>query len=159
MTDHILVGPCGDYCGGCGQYNGFVKQTAMLMREFSDLYGFVIRSKGVFDFEEFVKGLEWFIKMERCPGCHGGGGPSWCDVKRCCPEKGLRLCFECEEFPCKKIERVADPDTEDRFRRFKEIGFERWVSKQTRKAEEGYEIHLQKVVSLKPLYMRGIEDT
>ena len=51
------------YCGGCGQYNGSVKQTATL-REFSDLYGFVIRSMGVFDFEEFVKGLERFIKLE-----------------------------------------------------------------------------------------------
>jgi hypothetical protein len=38
----------------------------------------------------------------------------------------------------------------DRYKRFKEIGFEKWVEEQTQKAEECYEIHLQKVAALKP---------
>lgn len=150
MVRHDLVGFCGDYCGGCGQHNGLIRQTATIMREFADLYGFEIRSRRAFDFREFLKGLEWFMDVEKCPGCHLGGGPAWCEVKKCCPEKGLRICFECEEFPCPKIEEVADPDTIDRFKRLKEIGFEKWLEEQIKKAEKGYEIHLQKVVSLKP---------
>jgi hypothetical protein len=145
-----LVGPCGDYCGGCGNHNGLIRQTAVLMREFAGLYGFEFRSRGAFDFNELLKGLEWFIDIDECPGCHRGGGPSWCEVKKCCLEKGLRICFECVEFPCPKIDMVADPDTEERYERFKEIGFECWVEEQQRKAREGYEIHLQKVVSLRP---------
>ena len=150
MEKYDLVAPCGDYCGGCGQYNGLIVETAKQMREFADLYGFEFRSEEAFDFKQFVKGLEWFIDNAKCPGCHHGGGPPWCEVRKCCSEKGLRICFECEEFPCSKFKKYADPDTMDRYKRFKEIGFEKWIEEQIQKAKEGYEIHLQKVASLKP---------
>jgi hypothetical protein len=94
MEKYDLVAPCGDYCSGCGQYNGLISETAKQMREFADLYGFEFRSEGAFDFKQFVKGLQWF-------------------------------------------------------KRFKEIGFEKWVEEQIQKIKEGYEIHLQKVASLK----------
>jgi len=148
MGKDNLVAPCGDYCGGCGQYNGLISEAATLMREFADLYGFQIRSKGEFDFQQFLKGLDWFIDHAKCSGCKEGGGPSWCEVRKCCSEKGLRICFECEEFPCSKMKEYGDPDTMDRYKRFCEIGFEKWVEEQTQKASEGYEIHLRKAVSL-----------
>jgi len=144
-----LVASCSDYCGGCGQYNGLISETAMQLKEFAGLYGFEFRSEGAFDFKQFMKGLEWFIDNAKCLGCHRGGGPPWCEVRKCCSEKGLRICFECEEFPCAKIKEYGDTDTMDRFRRFKEIGFERWVEELFRKVNGGYEIHLRKVVSLK----------
>ncbi len=150
MGKYDLFGPCGDYCGGCGNHNGLIRQTAVLMIEFTDLYGFEFRSKGAFDFKEFLKGLEWFIDLDKCPGCHQGGGPSWCEVRKCCPERGLRICFECDDFPCSKIEKVADPDTEYRYQRFIVMGFDGWVDEQVQKAEEGYEIHLQRKVALNP---------
>jgi len=150
MGKNDLVAPCGDYCGGCGQYNGLIIETANQMKEFAELYGFEFRSKGVFDFKQFVEGLRWFIENAKCPSCQQGGGPPWCEVRKCCSEKGLHICFECEEFPCPKFKEYADPDTMDRYNRFKEIGFEKWVEEQTQKAKEGYEIHLQKVASLKP---------
>lgn len=145
-----LVGPCGDYCGGCGLYNELIRQTVEQMREFAELYAFELRSEGAFDFKEFLKGLEWFIDEAECPGCRKGGGPPGCEVRRCCFEKGLRICFECEEFLCSKLKVYADPDTTNRHERFKEIGFERWVEEQAQKANEGYEIHLQRVVSFRP---------
>ena len=40
MAKYDLVAPCGDYCGGCGQYNGLIVETARQMSEFADLYGF-----------------------------------------------------------------------------------------------------------------------
>ena len=150
MGRYDLVAPCGDYCGSCGQYNGLIRETAKQLKEFAALYGFEFRAQGAFDFKQFVKGLEWFIDKATCPGCRQGGGPTWCEVKKCCFEKGLRICFECEEFPCSRIKNVADPDTMDRHKRFKEIGFEKWVEEQMKKANKGYEIHLQKVASLKP---------
>ena len=54
MQKYNLVAPCGDYCGGCGQYNGLIVETARQMREFMDLYGFEFRSEGAFDFKQFV---------------------------------------------------------------------------------------------------------
>ena len=52
--------------------------------------------------------------------------------------------------PCSKFKDYGDPDTMDRYKRFKEIGFENWIKEQDEKAKEGYEIHLQKVASLRP---------
>jgi len=149
MGKNDLVAPCGDYCGGCGQYNGLIIETANQMKEFAELYGFEFRSKGAFDFKQFVEGLRWFIGNAKCPSCQQAGGPPWCEVRKCCSEKGLHICFECEEFPCPKFKEYADPDTMDRYNRFKEIGSEKWVEEQTLKAREGYEIHLQKVASLR----------
>ena len=54
MQKYDLVAPCGDYCGGCGQYNGLIVETARQMSEFADLYGFEFRCEGAFDFKQFV---------------------------------------------------------------------------------------------------------
>lgn len=150
MGKDDLVAPCGDYCAGCGQYNGLIAATAKQMMEFARLYGFEFRSEGVFDFKQFLKGLDWFVENAKCRGCRAGGGPSWCEVKKCSFEKGLRICFECEKFPCSNFKKYADPDTMDRYRRFKETGFKKWVDEQAQKAKKWYEIHLQKIASLKP---------
>jgi len=150
MERYELVAPCGDHCGGCGQFNGLISRTAKQMKEFADLYGFEFRSKEQFDFRQFVSGLDWFIQNAKCPGCRAGGGPAWCEVKKCCAGRELCICFECEDFPCAKMEEVADPDTMDRYKRFREVGFEEWVKEQTQKIKEGYEIHLQKEASLRP---------
>jgi len=48
------------------------------------------------------------------------------------------------------MDSVADPDTVDRNRRFREVGYEAWVKEQEERAEAGYEIHLQKVARLTP---------
>lgn len=46
----------------------------------------------------------------------------------------------------------------DRYNRFKEIGFEKWVEEQTQKAKEGYEIHLQKVAALGQYLVKDIKE-
>ena len=37
-----------------------------------------------------------------CPGCREGGGDAACVQRRCCRERGLEGCWECERFPCDK---------------------------------------------------------
>lgn len=43
----------------------------------------------------------------RCPGCGGAGffekRPS-CGVLSCCRRRGVEYCYECGEYPCKKLE-------------------------------------------------------
>lgn len=51
MANYDLVAPCGDYCGGCGQYNGLIVETARQMKEFADLFGFEFRAEGTFEFK------------------------------------------------------------------------------------------------------------
>jgi len=39
-----------------------------------------------------------FAKKE-CPGCSPN---EFCPLPDCAKKKGVKLCFECKEFPCKK---------------------------------------------------------
>jgi len=169
MSDRDLLGPCGDYCGGCAEYIGLITDTARQLKEFLDTYAYEYRSQGAlarqlkefldtyayeyrsqgaFDFAEFARALQWVIDNGGCPGCQQGGGPPSCQVRACCAEKGLSVCFECESFPCSKLEEVSDPDTMERYGRFKELGLDAWLREQARKAREGYEIHLRRVPTL-----------
>lgn len=38
-----------------------------------------------------------FVRKE-CPGCRPN---EFCPLPECAKEKGVELCFECKEFPCK----------------------------------------------------------
>lgn len=35
-----------------------------------------------------------------CPGCAAGGGDPDCEQRRCCAEKGIAGCWQCDRFPC-----------------------------------------------------------
>jgi hypothetical protein len=51
-----------------------------------------------FEFENFMKGLNWFANSG-CVGCLQGGGMPKCDVRNCCKEKGLKNCYFWQKFP------------------------------------------------------------
>ena len=122
---------------------------ARQLKELLETYAYEVRAGGAFDFAELIRTLQWLIDNAGCPGCRQGGGPPFCQVKVCAGERGLSVCFECEEFPCSKIDEVADPDTLDRYTRFKELGFDEWLGEQASKAGDGYEIHLRRVPTLR----------
>lgn len=143
MAESALLGPCGDYCGACAGYTGLVADTAKQLREFLNTYAYKFRSKGAFDFLELTKALQWLTENAGCPGCRQGGGPPFCQVKTCCPEKGLSVCFMCS-----KLEEVADSDTGERYARFRELGLQGWLREQASNAHKGYEIHLRRTPTL-----------
>ena len=35
-------------------------------------------------------------RMGKCPGCHENEKASWCKIRKCCMEKGIHTCAECE---------------------------------------------------------------
>jgi len=37
---------------------------------------------------------------DACAGCHQGGGAEDCYQRKCCEERSLDGCWECDEFPC-----------------------------------------------------------
>lgn len=64
--------------------------------------------------------VDWFkkerneevkIKDVRCLGCRGDRTRHWsadCWILQCCVDtKGLEFCYECDEFPCEKLEQWA----------------------------------------------------
>jgi hypothetical protein len=53
------------------------------------------------------------FKKGRCPGCQIAPGFSRCSIRKCCIDKGITTCAECDEFSsprsyreCKKIDNL-----------------------------------------------------
>lgn len=89
--DFTLVGPCGIYCGDCELYKA--KNDPVLME--------YLVSKG--------------IKKEKlpCPGCRPNNGncvviAGTCETYTCVTEHQVDFCFECQEFPCFKLNPSSD---------------------------------------------------
>lgn len=46
----------------------------------------------------------------QCPGCRDNAKATWCTVRSCCLEKGIRTCAECADF--------ADPQACSKYNNF-----------------------------------------
>lgn len=127
-----LVAYCGIYCRLCDYFTGRIRNAARdlldIARKHAELKLFAETSKA-FDYEDFVKSLEWLSK-ETSPcvgGCKGGGGWEDCPFRKCCVEKGLRFCCECSEFPCEVLEK--NPKRIEELNEIKKMGLESWIAK------------------------------
>ncbi len=97
-----------------------------------------------FSFDEFQKGLRFFSDQEKGPYCQApckkGGGPPFCKIRPCAEERGVEICFECEEFPCKAFSLFLEkhPEIVEQQERFREIGMDRWLASEEEKSKRGY---------------------
>lgn len=125
-----LVAYCGIYCRLCDYYTGRIRDSARNLLEIVKSHGelklFADTAKA-FDFENFVKGLEW-ISDEISPcvgGCRGGGGWGDCPLRKCCIEKGVKFCYECNDFSCETLKNF--PKRVDELDEIKKIALESWI--------------------------------
>lgn len=105
-----IMAYCGLYCGGCKFYQNTVKGIK------------------TFDNDKFVT----------CKGCASDTTTPWCTdcaIKVCCKEKGLRVCIDCKEYPCEKINGFVNDsnfpyhlEVPDSLKRLKAIGEEDWMA-------------------------------
>lgn len=106
---------CGKYyCASCDYHKGTIVEAARNLLAFAERYGslrLIADANNACDFDEFMKGLGWLASQEQvCKGCRFGGGWSWwgdCPVRDCCIQKGVDFCYQCEDFPCKKL--IGEP--------------------------------------------------
>ncbi|MCK4251669.1 DUF3795 domain-containing protein [candidate division WOR-3 bacterium] len=142
-----LINYCGGFCGQCGMYKGRI--YAKVAQEFLEIVKagysdwlpkFV---KLDFNFNEFLKGVEYFSKKETGPYCQkpckeGGGAP--CKIRPCAKERGIEICFECKEFPCEKFSWVLKkhPDKLEDYKRYKKLGLDGLIKFYLERAEKGY---------------------
>lgn len=100
---------------------------------------------------EIQETIKWFREERNldlskedlaCKGCLGPLDVHWspdCEMMMCAREKGLKHCFECEDFTCALIEKFATNGMGHHIRavedskRMKEIGLEAWISEQEAK--------------------------
>ncbi|NIQ07757.1 MAG: DUF3795 domain-containing protein [Candidatus Korarchaeota archaeon] len=131
-----LIAYCGIYCRLCDYFTGRIRDSAKELLEIVKTHGelklFAEIAK-TFEFENFVKGLEWLSnKMSPCiGGCKGGGGWKECPIRKCCIDKDVRFCNECKQFPCEIIEKF--PNRIETLKDITQFGLEDWIKKQLRK--------------------------
>ncbi|MDH5447573.1 MAG: DUF3795 domain-containing protein [Candidatus Bathyarchaeota archaeon] len=127
-----LVAYCGIYCRLCDYYTGRIRDSVEnlleIFKSHAELKLFSDTAKA-FDFENFVKGLEW-LSNEISPcvgGCRGGGGWEDCPLRKCCIERGVKLCYECNDFPCETLKKF--PKRVKELNEIRNMGLESWIKR------------------------------
>jgi hypothetical protein len=85
------------------------------------------------EFAPFWKVLNSLKEMDKTsPLCIGGCGDPTCEIRVCAQEKGLRVCAECAEFPCKLLTDFTRryPFLVENGKRIQEIGIDAWLAEQ-----------------------------
>lgn len=146
-----LLTYCGVYGGSCARYIGYTvfREVARLLAELADSNGFqhwMPQEVKEFDYTEFRKGLVFFGRDDSwlvCPECCKGGGcgPPDC-VRDCCREHEADVCFECDEFPCERVE--GDSAMLERAEEYLKLGREEWLRRAEDRARLGFEFHTKK---------------
>jgi hypothetical protein len=141
MSLNNKLARCGIYCGQCRSYTTELADIASRLKKYvKQDFSWLREGTEVFDYDNFVKGLEWFTDST-CPGCRDSE-ESWCDVKKCVKiqENLVDNCLLCDEFP-------QCPYTDYQRNRYSYLfkhrkfieneGFDKFLLVEERKAKEG----------------------
>ena len=103
-----LIGYCGLYCGDCVGQTQTVADLARDLRKelrhyrFADLADALAKVPFFKEFKDYEKCygvLGAMVRMRCNKACRGGGGPPNCRIRSCCRKKGIKGCWQCEDFP------------------------------------------------------------
>lgn len=141
-----LITYCGGFCGSCGGYRGRI--VAMVAKDFRELIvayaDWVPEYEKIdFNFDDFLRGVDYFADEEVGPycrdGCKGGGGAP-CKVRPCARERGIEICYECDEFPCEHFSWILEryPEKLEDQKRYKKLGLDAWLEFHIERAKKGY---------------------
>lgn len=117
----LLLGICGVYCGACTTFRAYNDNDEAL--------------------------VEWEVKMGMphdeifCKGCLSNLVNEWCsncDFRKCVKKKSVTYCFECEDFPCKKLVNFSKTRPHRtlglrNLKQLKEVRVEEWLGKQEKR--------------------------
>ena len=135
-----LVAYCGLYCGLCDHRTKIPKHAVALIESMEraeyDDWG-----PSLPDFSEFWRFLKQLAVVDDSRCCRVGKcGEGFCAIKRCTTEKGVRICVECDQYPCKWVTGLAksEPTLLHDGKRIKEKGLEVWVQEQEERRRLGF---------------------
>jgi hypothetical protein len=112
------ISPCGLWCGACGIGLAHSTGNEKLKEKLAPIYG---------------------VKPEEmvCDGCRSDNRFVFCrvcEVRSCVDGKGYEGCFQCDEFPCVKIQEFPFPAARETILRavprWKELGTEAWIAEE-----------------------------
>jgi len=121
-ADFTLAPPCGLYCGNCAIFRAYFDRDHEKLKEIG-------------------KKFRCSPEAVRCSGCRTEPQFCWsedCEFKKCTGERGIDFCYECEEFPCEKVEKFSESAPHHRpiwenFERMKTVGWREWLREQDEK--------------------------
>ncbi|GAF94579.1 unnamed protein product, partial [marine sediment metagenome] len=112
--DKNLIAYCGLYCGDCFSHKGRIADLSRDLRKELRQARFdkTAESMSTYSFFEVFKNypqcyevLGALVKLRCKKACKGGGGPSFCKMRKCCQKKDIEGCWECKEFEtCEKLD-------------------------------------------------------
>jgi len=142
LSAGLVIGYCGVCCNHCGM-QARIPEMAVELKRFIEAYGYGEWIQTItrdFDFNNLMKGLNWFANSS-CPSCLKGGGMPRCEVKVCCLQKKLKNCYFCEEFSrCAKLSYQKETyRVEKHYGRIRQIGYESWLGEQEEKIKENFD--------------------
>ena len=151
MKPEDLITYCGVYGGTCARWCEYTvfRDLTSIFAEWVDAQGFQYFMPGCvkeFDYTEFRKALDFFSKKDswlvcwKC--CKGGDGRPDCEIRKCCKNHGLDVCFDCGEFPCDKVK--EDTKMIERAKEYKRLGKDEWLQQEVEKAKQDFELHTGK---------------
>ena len=92
-----VLGYCGVECSKCPAYIATINNDDELRRSYAAQQS------------EFY-GMEILPERINCVGCLEDGEHlgycSMCEIRRCCRERGLETCAECNDYVCEELEKV-----------------------------------------------------
>jgi hypothetical protein len=92
MGNDDLAGVCGLYCGACYIYQAYQQWN-----------------QGALDYIAAHFGCN--VDDLQCHGCGPGSEKCFnegCEIRRCAVDRGIRFCYQCDGFPCDKLNLFAE---------------------------------------------------
>lgn len=128
---------CGSYCRTCDWFTGKIRKTFQSSLAMLEQYGFRKLLEGKVDYENLRLGLQILANSTIDSGCKAeiarNRHEDRCRIRQCCAGKGLDLCSECGQFPCRLLKTnpgVMKFHCIENLYEIKEKGIEYWIDKQ-----------------------------
>ena len=128
---------CGSYCKQCDWFTGRNRQVFQAASDALELFGFKKLLKDKVDIKNLKLGLKLLANSSICPGCKAeivqNPAKDRCQIRQCAHAKGLDLCVECSNFPCKLLKTnpgVIRFGWIENLKQIKTKGLKYWVDRQ-----------------------------
>jgi hypothetical protein len=141
MNKQQLISYCGLYCDLCAERKRIPERTKELIAAM-EIEGYPNWAKHRPEFKEFWAFVNRLAEGadKRC--CRSGTcGAHFCTIRKCVKERGLEMCDQCQEFPCKRVKGIAKgyPTLLHDAERRRKIGIEAWVAEQQKRLSTGFQ--------------------
>ena len=116
--------------------NDLIRNVERLNPIFGDMRDIdVFKEFGIKEFKDYEKcyaTLGAMVRLRCSRVCRDGGGPPFCNIRKCCEKKNIQGCWECEEFEtCTKLD-FLKPIHEDahlkNLKKIKKQGTDKFIS-------------------------------